>query len=758
MGETCFRRKGSLGYTYLVKRIRSFIVPIALLLLMIAIVWGRLFYPTAQLILTPDFGRSDAWDFSFGMKYALWEALQKGGIPFWHTAVGNGFPLFAEGQIGALFLPNLLLFLLPDPVLAYNTALVVTILLFMLGMYWWARVLGFSTVTGLYAAVTLGFSGPVIVHMTHITLLQGMSLFPMMAAVTYTLSQRPMLSTSLFLGVLGAQQLFAGFPQASFLTIVFCACSVLYLSPQATRIRALLSFGVACVFILGLAAIQLVPSWEFLSLTTHPEGFDPNTASYFSFPLKHLGTFVFPFALGNPKTGTYPPFFTFDGSIFWENTVYIGVIPLVLAALALRSVKTRIVQFSLGASLLGMLFAWGKYSPIYFLYSFWPLNLFRVPSRFIWIAVIGLILLSMVTLEQFAKKKAVSWYRFAPIILVAIHVVILLFPWRSYHMLVPAADWLAKPESTRFLGAGRVYTIGANETYNRFFIPSGWTQTEPYHFLRNGLPANGSIVWSTPQYEVTSGRRLRRMSAIDDLFGRSFTVQDTQATASANAYKLLNTFTIGTVLSHYTLTQDSLMPITTLSIPDANLHILRNPAALARIRLVPTATVASTLREAVSIFEDNAFDPARTIILEAHEQRGNVISIDQTQQPALISPIIETLVDTHHQLSIRVTNNPAPSYLVIADTQYPGWKATINGSPTQILTANLVQRAVLIPAGNHEITLKFQPKRVITGAMTSGGFLVLTILLGVGSHVFGSAHRQRTTHLRGKGLQRSLGR
>jgi len=692
--------------------------------------WGRLFFPTAQLLVTPDFGRSDAWDFSYGMKYALWEALQNHTLPLWENSIGSGFPLFAEGQIGALFLPNLLLFQLHDPVTAYNIALVSAVFILMTGMYCWSRLMGFRQVSALWGALTIGFSGPVVAHMTHITLLQGMSLFPWMAASTLLLARRGTILSMLLLATLGAQQMFAGFPQATFLTMLFCGSYLIAITSGKTRFLRLGLFVGAMLFVLGLGAVQLLPSAEFLKETTHPTGFDAAISSYFSFPLNHLLTFLWPFALGNPQNGSYPPFFKYDGSIFWENVGYVGILPLVLALYAILKSRSVISTFSFGVFLAGILLAWGKHSPMYFLYTFWPLNLFRVPSRFLWIAVIGVVLASVIAVDMFLKKNSRIRNAIAYIVLL-VHVSSLFFIWWHYHLLVPAQLWLAAPPAAKSVASDRVYTVGAGAIYNTYFVSKGWKDSEPYLFLRNSLEPNGSIAWGVHQYSVTSGRILRRTSTIDDLLQKEFTVTDHYATPSAVARKLLNAFAVGSIASYYNTTANGLVPLDTLSFRDTTLQLFDNPTALPRAHLVFEATTAATLREALTYFEGEAFNPETTVLLEKHEY-PDILS--KTKLPITTkNESVTILTDTDREMTISVWNNPFPSYLVVADTQYPGWKATIDGVDTQIFTANLTQRAIVVPPGNHHIIFLYEPASVQTGMRITLVFWVITILLAAGS-------------------------
>jgi uncharacterized membrane protein YfhO len=48
-------------------------------------------------------------------------------------------------------------------------------------------------------------------------------------------------------------------------------------------------------------------------------------------------------------------------------------------------------------------------------------------------------------------------------------------------------------------------------------------------------------------------------------------------------------------------------------------------------------------------------------------------------------------------------------WLVLSDVYYPGWRATVNGQPTDVLRANYTFRAVWLPVGEHTVRMSFSP-------------------------------------------------
>ena len=85
-------------------------------------------------------------------------------------------------------------------------------------------------------------------------------------------------------------------------------------------------------------------------------------------------------------------------------------------------------------------------------------------------------------------------------------------------------------------------------------------------------------------------------------------------------------------------------------------------------------------------------------------------------------------------VSALASNNSTSSktqLAIFSEIYYPdGWKATINGEDIDIIRANYLLRAAVIPPGNNEIVFSFEPESYAIGNMVSmGGSITLIILI-----------------------------
>lgn len=116
------------------------------------------------MLITPDYGLSDIWNFNYPLKNLLSESLKQGSVPLWTDMIGNGFPIAAEGQIGAFSPLNWFIFgLLPMPQ-AFAAAIFLAFLIAFTGSYLLMRKIGLpktlSAISALFASSNGYFYSP----------------------------------------------------------------------------------------------------------------------------------------------------------------------------------------------------------------------------------------------------------------------------------------------------------------------------------------------------------------------------------------------------------------------------------------------------------------------------------------------------------------------------------------------------------------------------------------------------------------------
>ncbi|MBI5802655.1 MAG: YfhO family protein, partial [Verrucomicrobia bacterium] len=81
-----------------------------------------------------------------------------------------------------------------------------------------------------------------------------------------------------------------------------------------------------------------------------------------------------------------------------------------------------------------------------------------------------------------------------------------------------------------------------------------------------------------------------------------------------------------------------------------------------------------------------------------------------------------------HRIECDV-DSAAPTLVVIAQTFYHPWKATVNGQPTEILRANHAFQAVPVPAGRSAVRLEYVDRGFQLGVMLSALGIAACVVL-----------------------------
>ncbi len=341
------------------------------------------------------------------------EGLRMGDFPLWCSHIYCGFPLFAESQGGPAYPVQMLLYLLLPDTAAFNTSVLLHLLLAGGGTYKLVRALGASPLPALLSAVTYTFSGALVMRLMHTNMVFGAAWLPVLLCFIELYFRTNRWRYLILGGVAMGMVLLCSHPFVTTSTAIFASIYYLYrvigggASPaRPDTARVLRWCGLPIIMALGaaLAAVQILPTIELISLSSRgapEEGF----RVVGSLPPPNLFTLFVPGLFGNPALGSYRGEMGYE--FFWESCCYVGIVPLMLATVAMVRRPDRASVFFGCAFFTALLLALGSYS-----FLFEPIHTLpilegqRLPSRYLILAALFLAVLAGLGLQKILVSRS----------------------------------------------------------------------------------------------------------------------------------------------------------------------------------------------------------------------------------------------------------------------------------------------------------------------------------------------------------------
>ena len=331
------------------------------------------------------YARSDTLTFFYPVFAALQQALNAGELPLWSPHLFGGFPLFSEGQIGALYPPAWLSTQLASPIDGFLAMRMFHVVLAVVGPYLLARSLGVSPLGGCVAGLVFGLGSFVVGQQHHANLLAAAVWMPVVLASTQAaLARRGWLGFGLLglTGLLLGVEALATRVQPLMLTAAMLVGFVLW-RQVAHAVAALRgapgtrdgwaeagsALGWAVLALLVVPAIgaligagQLLPLLELSQESWRARGFSYQDATEYSLPPTNLVTLIFPFFFRVGDAGQWSLWQA------WEVVLYVGIVPLFLALSAVVTVRRWPIPFFALVAAVATIVSLGGYAP-YGLYA-----------------------------------------------------------------------------------------------------------------------------------------------------------------------------------------------------------------------------------------------------------------------------------------------------------------------------------------------------------------------------------------------------
>jgi hypothetical protein len=694
-----------------------------LLIVVLALVGYGFILQPGQVLYSPH---SDILAYHLGAKGVLWRSLEAGrGIPFWRADLLSGSPAFTSPNALYTYPLHGLFYLLPPPA-AVDWTMWVHLVLGAVVFWELGRALALGPWPRLLMAVAALFNFKVLmaVYAGWLSLLPGITFFPLLFAALFHLTDRPQARNALALAAAGALCLHGGHVQLVYYCGWFLAAYALIVlfhrwraSSHGEMWKAAGWIAVSGALAVGMAAYLLAPLLADVSLVTRNMASREFFVGSHAPSWQHLMTFLHPEILGSVRDQNYP------GIEMWEDVAYFGLVPFLLALVGCAlGWRQRYTRFLVASLVISTLLAFDT-PLVHFFYDFFPgFRLFRLTRRMLFITSCFGIALAGVGLEEILARlrgvSAAAW-RTALAAGIMIAIIVAEGTYYSHRYLATIAGEHAAPGTDygKFLAADpevfRVAPLGSR------VVPYAWAAGMGLQLISGYEPFN-----------------LRHYQAYDRLMQRG-EAQLTDAITWTDFTRIARWDLFDNLNVRYVLTPAPLRPLPdrfelVAQYQDQPLFVLyrgmyRTPVFVYRIaRARPRVFWASRVVPASG--ESDAM-----ALIRRHDLRDVAIAegaeAEEQSEPASSAGAARVVAAADGFLEVE-TESPVRCFLVISEVWHPGWNAALDGATQRLHRTNLALMGTWVPAGKHSLVLHFRPLYWIPG---------LAVSLGSGVAVLGLA-------------------
>ncbi|HNX68459.1 MAG TPA: hypothetical protein PKI45_03110 [Candidatus Omnitrophota bacterium] len=357
------------------------------------------FYPDVFFIKAAPL-TGDHLEQHYPWAFLLASAVKDFHLPFWTPLIHCGFPLVAESQIGAFYLPNLFLYFLLPFHTAYSYMNLVHWLIAGWGTYAYGKQMKLGILPSFVAAIIFVFGSAYGGAYYNMTSLKTLCWFPVLLFLLEKVLEKSKAVFLFSLALVSSQSLVAGYLQMAALALfIFSSYALLRIFIFPAKQNSAKDKGALLgqLVLTGLFAILL--AWPQLSLTfrlammSNRTGIQEGYAYLGSMSPLAFSTLIFPNI----------------AAILRSNNLYAGSFGLFLIVFAFSSKdirKSNVFRLWAAMTALALLLALGQWSPLYvFLIKVTKFYSFRFPSKFIGFASFGLAIISAIGFQSLWQMR-----------------------------------------------------------------------------------------------------------------------------------------------------------------------------------------------------------------------------------------------------------------------------------------------------------------------------------------------------------------
>lgn len=675
------------------------------------------------------------------------DSFANGALPLWNPYEMAGKPLLANFQSSPFYPFNIILLFKPFEI-SWSIFIILQPIMAGLFMFAYLSNLKLDKRASLLGSVTFAFSGFSVVWLEWGNILHTALWLPLILLATDKLvssiqyrvfSIKNSWAWTLLVSLVFS--FFAGHLQTFFyLYIISIAYFIFRLFGVSKKTKPLISFIILNSLFFILTFIQWLPTLQFISYSARTLDQNPQTTEGWFIPWQHLVQFLAPDFFGNPATLNYWGVWNYG-----EFSGYVGIVALLLAFLSLFIKKQKEIYFFLGIIIAALIFALpNPISAIPFNLSI-PFISSAQPTRLIFLITFSLSVLSAFGFNSLISQKInKKWLTISSTAFLLIFLSLWLVVLGIIKLNIKPEDLMVAKRNlilpTGIFAAGLlaiiIYTAIKEELTREFLIlaiiaismfdlfrfGSKFTPfTNPSYFYPNTkvieflqkqkgifrIAATDSRILAP---NIATYYRIQTIEGYDPLYLASYAKLIAASERVDHSIKppygfnriitprnmgsqIIDMLNVRYVLSFGDLPKEHFKKVYS----EGQTRVYENLNVLPRAYFVETVRDMGPMMDQRGI--NNLFSANLSKVALVEEPDTKSIDNKYSTGSAKINMYSENLVRIQ-------TNNRDTGFLVLNDSYYPTWSATIDGVKTMIYKTNVNFRGIVVPKGSHMIEFK----------------------------------------------------
>ncbi len=698
-------------------------------------------------------------------------ALMSGQSMLWNPYIMLGFPQHAESQLGAFYPLNLLLHHLPDQSYAIALSLYIHLVMAMVSTYFLARNFRLGMLGSLQAAICFTFSGFLFAQFTNYNITLAATYLPLKLLCITLYFDRDRARYLLHFALVSGIELLISHANTSFITngaaaMYFFIMVLMKNGFSRPPVRDFALYALSMILAAMLAAVQILPTYEFSAFSDRSGGLSYEDATGWSHSFTNYLAAFFPMMHGTLSTD-------YSAGGFEERFFYAGTIGILVAlfgfTVLLRRRDNRFVAAIGITGAICFLISLGSLNPFMDLYRFLihvpGFNLFRCPARWSVVPTLAVAVFSGYGLQ--ALIGFMQDRRFKPAILTltvsALTAPLIVYAFALNEEGINGLGLLGKitrPAITEFPVGGldqMLYEIFRHLSPAAYFLSLllalllavlAARRLPPMYcavvivvlgfldmlcVIRPANPKVGPDYFPAQRPHIAylqQNAGVQRALSPDDMWnlislntsmGAFYGVQSVKGYSALrlNNYIMLADYLGNPEILDYVGVKYEIQPA-----DDGTYEVRPRPGAFPRAFLLQYYRIESDDNSAFYTFI-NMNQPERksSVVLSTGTADSLQLFMPNPSPPDLeVWPEIQpaNIIAYDHDRIIIEGETQAPAFLLLTDMFYPGWEARVNGESVPVVRLNGVFRGVYLGmTGPFRLEFEYRPRSFRLGALIS---------------------------------------